>query len=163
MRLLLPFALLTLVAASPRVAAQPTSDGAAAISETDAARRAVSLSRRTMSPFCPGRTLDDCPSSGASRWRQDIRRWVDEGASDATIYARLEERAPEGFDLEGRPTKTHEWLFAGAAFALASLVLVLAARKLVRRREEEGPEPGPPGEADDALDERLDEELARLG
>jgi len=36
-----------------------------------------------MSPFCPGRTLSDCPSEYAGQWRHDIQRMVDQGKSAA--------------------------------------------------------------------------------
>jgi cytochrome c-type biogenesis protein CcmH/NrfF len=120
--------------------------------------RAVSIHRNTQSPFCPGRTLDDCPSPDAAAWRADIRRWIDEGMSGAEIRARLQERVP-GFDLSGR-AGVPGLGFAVGAFTLVALAL--GARFFTRRRR-----PGPAvaretdDDDDDALDARLDDELAR--
>jgi cytochrome c-type biogenesis protein CcmH/NrfF len=121
--------------------------------------RAVSIYRNTQSPFCPGRTLDDCPSPDAATWRADIRRWVDEGASGAEIRARLQDRVP-GFDLSGRAG------VPGLGFAIGAFTLValaLGARFVVRRRRRSDPtiEPDADPTRDEELDARLDDELAR--
>lgn len=135
-----------LLALAPRLAAQ---EGA----------RAVSIYRNTQSPFCPGRTLDDCPSPDAATWRADIRRWVDEGASGAEIRARLQDRVP-GFDLSGRAG------VPGLGFAIGAFTLValaLGTRFFVRRRRRSDPtiEPDADPTRDEELDARLDDELAR--
>jgi cytochrome c-type biogenesis protein CcmH/NrfF len=64
-------------------------------------RKATSISRQTMSPFCPGRTLADCPSEYAAEWRRDIRQMVAEGKSASEIQAELESRV--GGNLSGIP------------------------------------------------------------
>lgn len=119
--------------------------------------RAVSVYRNTQSPFCPGRTLDDCPSPDAAAWRADIREWIDEGASGAEIRARLQERVP-GFDLSGRAG------VPGLGFAIGAFTLValaLGARFFARRRRGSTIAREAESDADDELDARLDEELAR--
>ena len=55
-------------------------------------RRARGLADELMSPFCPGRTLSDCPSPNASAVREEIRAWVHEGHTDAEIRERLRAR-----------------------------------------------------------------------
>ena len=42
--------------------------------EVALARTAHELSRELMSPYCPGRTLADCPSPDAGAVRDEIRR-----------------------------------------------------------------------------------------
>lgn len=117
-------------------------------------RRSLSIYRSTQSPFCPGRTLDDCPSEAAAAWRADIREWVEEGASGREIRERLQARAPD-VDLSGR-RGVPGWLFALLAFGAAGFGL-WAARRLRRRAPPDtSPAVGP------ELDARLDEELARL-
>lgn len=121
--------------------------------------RAVSIYRNTQSPFCPGRTLDDCPSPDAAAWRRDIRSWLDEGVSGPEIRARLQERAP-GFDLSGRAG------VPGLAIAIAAFAIVaLALGARFFRRRARGDRLGDAGDDDDddddALDARLDDELAR--
>ncbi len=95
---------------------------------------AMSIIRSTMSPFCPGKTLDACPSSSATEWRADIRRWVAEGKSREEIHASLEARAP-GFDLEGRPGRSWDWSIPVGSLLVASLGLAGATWSLRRRRD----------------------------
>ncbi len=65
-------------------------------------QRARAIERNTMSPFCPGRTLSDCPSPNAADWRREIEGWVRQGLSTDEIRARLEKRV--GGDLSGSPS-----------------------------------------------------------
>lgn len=128
-----------------------------ATAEAQDRTRAVAIYRNTQSPFCPGRTLDDCPSPDAAAWRADIRDWIDEGASSAEIRARLQERVP-GFDLAGRAG------VPGLGFAIGAFTLValaLGARFFARRRRPSGAAVARENDDDDELDARLDEELAR--
>ncbi len=125
--------------------------------------RALSIARRTMSPFCPGATVDGCTSPRAAEWRRDIRGWVDEGLSDAEIQSRLQARAPE-FNLSGLPSE-QDWTFPFSATLVASVILFFAARRLVRRRQESGESVAneSAGESsEDELDARLDAELERF-
>src|SRR5690606_18610544 len=62
-------------------------------------RRASSIARQTMSPFCPGRTLSDCPSEYATEWRSDIREMVAQGLTAEQIQTALEKRV--GGNLSG--------------------------------------------------------------
>jgi cytochrome c-type biogenesis protein CcmH/NrfF len=113
--------------------------------------------RTTNSPFCPGKTLDSCPSPRASEWRQDINEWVAAGVPDEEIRARLQERAP-GFDLTIAPVESG-WLIPMVAVLLSTLWLLIVGRAL------RGPAPPPrsrPPSNYASLDARLDEELARL-
>jgi cytochrome c-type biogenesis protein CcmH/NrfF len=86
-------------------------------------KAAAAIARQTMSPFCPGRTLADCPSEYATEWRQEIRQMLAAGRSPAEIQAELERRA--GSNLSGSPARdTSYWV--PAAFAVLG-VGVLAA------------------------------------
>lgn len=119
--------------------------------------RARDLSRTTLSPFCPGRTLYDCPSPRAAAWRHDIREWVDEGVSNREIRARLEARQPRAtLRSRGPGGLVVIGIFAGSLAALLG-VLVFRARRRADEDEDED-------EAldDESLDARLDEELARV-
>src|SRR5690606_19717031 len=66
-------------------------------------RKAQSIARRTMSPFCPGRTLADCPSEHAAAWRREIQVMLDEGRTAQEIQEEFERRA--GGDLSGSPNR----------------------------------------------------------
>ena len=120
-------------------------------------RQVQSIVRNTNSPFCPGKTLDSCPSPRAAEWRQDINEWVSDGVPETQIRDRLQSRVP-GFDLSPEPVKSG-WVIPVIAVVLSTLWLLVVVRMFRRplppRRSQ------PP--ADDAsLDARLDEELARL-
>jgi cytochrome c-type biogenesis protein CcmH/NrfF len=126
-------------------------------STTGASREAVGIIRSTASPFCPGKTLDSCPSSKAAEWRQDVHDWTRAGVTPEEVRARLQARAP-GFDLSVRPAR---WsgLIPLLALLLSTLLMWLVARRILRRRtavlEPKRPQPK------DCLDRQLDEEIAR--
>jgi cytochrome c-type biogenesis protein CcmH/NrfF len=117
-----------------------------------------SIVRNTASPFCPGKTLDSCPSPKAGEWRRDIREWVGEGVAEPEIRDRLQARVP-GFDLSIPPVKSG-WVIPVLAVALSTLWLIVMARRFTRRRVS-SPLVETPTQAL-ALDARLDEELARF-
>ncbi len=126
--------------------------------EPDESRQVQTIVRSTASPFCPGKTLDSCPSPKAAEWRQDINEWVAEGVPGTEIRDRLQARVP-GFDLSIPPVKWG-WVIPLVAVALSTLWFVVMAR---RYRKANGSDRRPVGPVrDDPLDARLDEELARL-
>jgi len=115
---------------------------------------AYDLSRDTMSPFCPGRSLSDCPSPQAESLRMWILVQEAAGRSRADVEAELVERygdavrgAPraEGFGLAA-------YVIPVAAFAVGGGVLVV----FLRRRTRAGAEPTT------AAAPALDPELARI-
>lgn len=130
-------------------------------------RQAKSIFRTTRSPFCPGSTLDDCPSSQAADWRTDIRRWVKEGETATSIQGRLQQRRPD-FDLRDR--SVHRWgpAMAGGTLALMGVWLVWAWRRNRRKGpKDHGGTQGIDGDAASAsgrgaYDAAIDDELARL-
>jgi cytochrome c-type biogenesis protein CcmH/NrfF len=83
----------------------------------EVAQKAAAIARQTMSPFCPGRTLSDCPSEYATAWRRDIRAMVARGMSADEIQRELESRV--GSNLSGSPNR-------GAGYGV-SLGLALGA------------------------------------
>jgi cytochrome c-type biogenesis protein CcmH/NrfF len=88
---------------------------------TEVAQKAAAIARQTMSPFCPGRTLSDCPSEYATAWRRDIRAMVARGMSADEIQRELESRV--GANLSGSPNRSAGYgvslgLALGAAFVL---------------------------------------------
>lgn len=131
--------------------------------EPDAGARVSTLGRSLMSPFCPGRTLQSCPSSEAARWLADIRSWAVQGRSDADIVQRLQARVP-GFDLDGQPPARTSWLIGLAPIGAASLVLILLARRVANRRKHRRTAATilPEEQVDETLEEALDDELSRI-
>jgi cytochrome c-type biogenesis protein CcmH/NrfF len=121
-------------------------------------RQVQGIVRNTLSPFCPGKTLDSCPSPKAGEWRRDIRAWVAEGVPEPEIRTRLQERVPD-FDLSIPPVKSG-WVIPVVALVLSTLWFIVMALKFRRRRPRQGG--GEAGHWEPNLDARLDEELARL-
>jgi len=86
-------------ALAPTAAGQPKADQLTPAQEATAA----AIARQTMSPFCPGRTLSDCPSEYAAEWRRDIRSLLAQGHTPAEVQDELERRA--GANLSGSPAR----------------------------------------------------------
>lgn len=147
--------LLVLAPATLAVAQETTE----AVDDAALSRRSRAIERSTMSPFCPGKTIYDCPSPRAAEWRADIRGWLREGASATEIRERLQARDPD-FDLGGSNPGTGGAL---AIFLGSALVMLLIAVVIWRRRRADPAPDGPPDADDDPeLDARLEEELARV-
>ena len=124
----------------------------------DEGRQVQAIVRNTASPFCPGKTLNSCPSPKAGEWRRDIREWVVDGVPEPEIRDRLQARVP-GFDLSIPPVKSG-WVIPVIALALSTLWFVVMAHRFrgrgvkTRRVEVHA--------KDRSLDSRLDQELASL-
>ncbi len=101
----------------------------------EVAAKAASIARQTMSPFCPGRTLDDCPSEYASEWRRDIRAMVAKGMTAAEIQDELEKRV--GGNLSGIPNRESSYALPIIFATGAALVLYFVFVRL-RRKDEDG-------------------------
>ncbi|HXS19552.1 MAG TPA: cytochrome c-type biogenesis protein CcmH [Polyangiaceae bacterium] len=144
----------------------------------EVAQRAAAIARQTMSPFCPGRTLSDCPSEYATAWRRDIRAMVARGMSADEIQRELESRV--GANLSGSP---HRGAGYGVSIGLAlgaALVLFFVLSRLrqnsIRRKQSSAVQAadaaGPSREAGSSSakqgnsvvdDERLESELRAVG
>ncbi len=137
----------------------------AAESNEEQLRRSQDLSRTIMSPFCPGRTLDSCPSPYATEWREDIRDMVAEGMSNEEIKAALKKRTHK--DLTGAPSTALDSVLPVVVTIAALLLLILLLRALVRPSkviaapEKPETEKKPPADRKE-LDQRLDRELDEL-
>lgn len=133
------------------------------------ARRAAEIYKTTMSPFCPGRTVDACPSPYATEWREDIRKWVNEGVSTEEIRRRLKARTDQ--DLTGAPSTAMDGVMPFAATALSLVVLGFLLRLLIKPLPSKDATPSKPeasksgataAQADVDLDARLKRELDAL-
>lgn len=148
---------------TPATTAQPQ------VSDEEYERRAESIARSVMSPFCEGRTVSACPVAGP--WRDDIRKWVKEGVSAEEIRARLAAREPK-HNLLGVPPNRLGWLLPVGAGVVAIGGLFLILRRLIRpapaqpspvaAAESAEPKPGEPPRKTEDWDARLDEELDTL-
>ncbi len=126
------------------------------VEQTQESRQVQAIVRTTNSPFCPGKTLDSCPSPRAAQWRQDINAWVSDGVEETEIRQRLQSRVPS-FELRPEPVKTG-WVIPLLALLVSTLWLVIVARSF---RQPAPPRPSRPPPQDAILDARLDDELAR--
>jgi cytochrome c-type biogenesis protein CcmH/NrfF len=99
--------------------------------EVTVARTAHELSRELMSPYCPGRTLADCPSPDAGTVREEIRAALRAGEPLASIRARIEARF--GAAVVGVPTTPIGWLIPILFLAAGAIVLVLVLRRALAR------------------------------
>lgn len=154
---------------APSAAAQQGASSAAPASvesPEEQSRRAAEIYKTTMSPFCPGRTVDGCPSPYATEWREDIRAWVSQGVPTDEIRRRLKERTDQ--DLTGAPSTALDAVLPILAVVLALALLGFLLRVLVR------PSASKPASAtkqkrtsgkkttEQELDERLERELEQL-
>lgn len=119
-------------------------------------RQVQTIVRNTLSPFCPGKTLDSCPSPRAGEWRRDIHTWVADGVPEPEIRSRLQSRVPD-FDLGIPPVKSG-WVIPASAVLLSTFWFAWMAWRFTRRRP--GKRDAAAGSEDRALDARLDQELA---
>jgi cytochrome c-type biogenesis protein CcmH/NrfF len=90
------------------------------------------VASRMMSPFCPGLTLEECPSDQASRLRSEIDAKVRSGSTNAEIDRWIVDNF--GRVALARPEGSFAWL-APPLVALAGLGAVL----LVLRRKPKAP------------------------
>ena len=132
--------------AAPLALAQDDGD------RTQRSRRARALAGQLMSPFCPGRTLEDCPSPNAAAWREEIRTWIQADVAEDEIVSRLQART--SMELASVPSSPLGWLVPGAILLGGLVLLVWALRRVVA--------PAPPVEIDEALAEELRRELEGL-
>ena len=100
-------------------------------STEEIAVRAHRFSRDVMSPFCPGRTLADCPSPDAAAVRDEVRDLLAAGADEATIREQLSARFGEA--LRAEPTSALGFVGPVLALLAGIAVLALALRRLLRR------------------------------
>ena len=127
-------------------------------SDPELARHAHQIAQDLMSPFCPGRTLADCPSPSALAVREQIRALLGSGASEAEIRERL--GAAYGDAIVGVPRGAIGWLIPILLLLAGAATLMLVLRRL------SAPAPtAPPAEPTEptALAADLDRELQSRG
>jgi cytochrome c-type biogenesis protein CcmH/NrfF len=125
---------------------------------------AYAMAHDLMSPFCPGRTLAECPSPQADELRLWILTQAAAGAPQEEIQEALYERfgdqilsapRPEGWGLAA-------YVIPIVGFILGGGVVWLALRRLVGSTKNASPAVVPAGSemtADRELERRIDEEL----
>jgi cytochrome c-type biogenesis protein CcmH len=117
--------------------------------------------RETMSPFCPGRALSDCPSEQAESLRMWVLTQEEEGRSRADVEAEIVGRygdivlaAPraKGFGLTA-------YLIPAAAFVGGGLLVGTFLHRQTRRRQGTPLPSAEPGDAE--LERLVDDEFVQ--
>ena len=83
-----------------------------------------------MSPFCPGRTLADCPSPNATLVKDEIRALLRSGRTEAEIRADLSARY--GDALVGVPKTPLGWFLPAAMLVVGIGLLLFALRRITQ-------------------------------
>lgn len=99
----------------------------------DAAQLADQISNEIFSPFCPGKTLDMCPSPNAATVRRDIHEMSREGFSREQIKTNILAEYGEEFRIVEPPAEDNNGLLAalglGLLFAIAVVFFLSRKRK----------------------------------
>ncbi len=101
--------------------------------ESVRARTAHELARDLMSPYCPGRTLAECPSPDALAVREEIRAALRSGESPDAIRTRIEARF--GDQVVGVPREKVGWAIPILALVAGAGALVFVLRRSVSGAE----------------------------
>jgi cytochrome c-type biogenesis protein CcmH/NrfF len=116
-----------------------------------------------MSPYCPGRTLADCPSPQA----QELRAWIADQEAQGRSRAEVEEQIYRLYgDVILSAPRAEGWgltayLVPVGAFVLGGLVLVLFLRRQGAASESSPAAGGEAPAVDAELERIVDEELRR--
>lgn len=119
------------------------------------------VARNIMSPYCPGVTLHDCPSSEAIALRTRVERWAEDGMTRAAIMDRLIDE----FGPAIRATPPAEgagllaWILPGLAVLAGGTIAYVAARRWNARPPSDDV---PARTLSDDERERLDADLRQL-
>ncbi len=114
-----------------------------------------------MSPFCPGRTLENCPSPQAAQLREDILEKLAAGATRGEVVDQL--HAVYGDVILAVPRARGfgllAWMVPGLFFVAGVLIMVQWLRG---SKAAAGTRSAPSEQLDRAARERLDTELSKL-
>lgn len=91
--------------------------------DPDSVPTAEEVAGRTMSPFCEGLTLNECPHSKSTALRAQIESMIGEGATNREIDEWMERNY--GIASQGRPGAGLAWL-APPGLAILGLIAVIA-------------------------------------
>jgi cytochrome c-type biogenesis protein CcmH len=138
---------------------------AAPASAQDPQGWAYDVANELMSPFCPGRTLADCPSPQADTLRMWLIVQEAAGRSREEVEVELVERFGEGILPAPRAVGfgIAAWVVPVVIF-LAGGVLVVVILRRITARPGAAPAPAAPEPAetlDPALERAVDEDLSR--
>lgn len=143
--------------------------GYAQTAREDLDRKAYDLYQQVFSPFCPGRSLNDCPSSKAHDLKAEMRRKLEQGVPPEVIledvFAQFGDqyRAVPAYQGFGRLV----W-WAPVLFVLSGAIIALVAARGRKSVQQPGSQKGDTigknqsGSEQDELRKRIEQELAAL-
>ena len=155
MNLLLPFALVLMQATSLTTSPQAGDSATTVVTvqETELDRRARDLSERLRCPVCQSQSIEESNSALAREMRALVREKLEAGESEEEIERYFFERyggsilldpRPEGFNLA-------VYVLPGLALLTGAAIIIVAARKWMRRAAGAGHSTAPANEADPDL------------
>lgn len=104
-----------------------SSSSAPAVSELAVEQQAHEIYTTTMSPYCPGLLLSDCPSGKASDLKVEIQHWLESGQNSDQIRSQLQQRYKTS--LDARPPAAG---FGSLMWIVPALLLFVGAIVVVR-------------------------------
>ena len=116
-----------------------------------------------MSPYCPGRTLRNCPSPQAGELIEWIEDQEAQGRDRGAVYDQL--LSEFGEEIRQAPVASGFGMAAYAvpvlAFLAGGAMVAVFLRRQGRRKALEAPAATPQGELDPELERLVDEEIGR--
>ena len=143
-------ALLTPAALSAQTAGAPQR------SPGEVARISKEVSHEILSPFCPGKTLEMCPSGGAAEVRRTIQGLVREGKDKETVKQEILAKYGDQYKVVEPPVSDNVGLLIGLLLGL--VICIIAVIAFTRRLK--NPNPSTPN--DTTLATGPDDEAADL-
>jgi len=132
---------------------------ASAASAADEGHWSRQVERELMSPYCPGRSLIECPSPQATELRLWIQAQENAGVSRADVEARLFEQFGDQLRQAPRAEGWGLWAYLVPGGALLAGGVVVAAFLRRSRGSGAGSGPLPAASSDPELEREIDREL----
>jgi cytochrome c-type biogenesis protein CcmH/NrfF len=123
-------------------------------------REASKIFNSTMSPFCPGLLIANCPSPGAAELKDQVREALATGITPDSIRAEL--LAVYGEEIRATPAASGIGLVAWVVPGLGLLVAGVGIAWWLRRADRKVAHAPAAQPLDPEAEERLEHELTRL-
>ena len=125
-------------------------------------REATTLYQQVFSPFCPGRSLNDCPSSKAAELKDEMRSQLEAGKSSEDILQGVFQKYGDQYRAVPKfaGVGVFVWL-APASFVLIGLLVAMRI-SLRKKRSPIVHGPAPASKLSEEDERRIREELSRL-
>ena len=126
-------------------------------------REASQIYQQVFSPFCPGRSLNDCPSSKATELKTEMRQKLEAGVASEEIlkevFARYGDKYRTVPPFQGVGALV--WLVP-IGFVVVGLLLALGVSSSRKRRAPVSTGPNVKTQLSDADRTRIEDELSKL-